>query len=167
MGLVIGLVIVAALLLFRNRRPRRLRIELLWIRPVIFVVIVALALFAAPPPLTPISLGLLALGLILGGALGWQRGRFMRIDIDPETHAISVRASPAGLFFIVILLALRQELAAVMRDNALTLHVPLNAVIDAFVLLSGAMMIVQGLEMWMRARRLLAEARAKPVVSTF
>ena len=154
------LAVVAAAALLRNRRPRRLRIELLWIRPALFVVMMGAVLAGLPPPLTPISVALLACGLVIGCLLGWQRGRLMRIEIEPETHALSVRASRLGVLFIIALVALRYGLSGLVRDNAPLLHLPLAAATDAFVLLAGGIMSAQGLEMWLRARRLLAQAVA-------
>ena len=159
-SILITLVVTAAVALLRNQRPRRLRIELLWIRPALFVVLMGVVLAGLPPPFTPISIALLACGLAVGCALGWQRGRLMRIEIDPETHALSVRASRLGLLFIIALVALRYGLNSLVRDNAPLLHLPFAAVTDAFVLLAGGTMSAQGLEMWLRARRLLAQALA-------
>src|SRR3546814_7046143 len=48
-----------------------------------------------------------AIGLVVGAALGWQRGRFMHIHVDPETHALNQRASPAGMLFLVVLIAVK------------------------------------------------------------
>jgi hypothetical protein len=45
-------------------------------------------------------------------------------------------------------------------QNAATLPFSAIALTDALLALVVAMMVVQGLEMWLRARRLLAEARA-------
>jgi hypothetical protein len=72
--LPIGIALVV--ILVRNSRPRRLRIEMLWLVPAVYIVLMVLALIAAPPPVTPVSIGLLALGFLIGGALGWQRARF-------------------------------------------------------------------------------------------
>jgi hypothetical protein len=165
-SLLIMLLVVSAAGLLRNQRPRRLRIGLLWIRPALFVVLTGALLFGPPPPLTPISMGLLACGLAIGCALGWQRGRLMRIEVDPETHALSARASRLGLLFIIALVAVRHELDILMRQNALLLRLPHLAVTDAFVLLAGGIMSAQGLEMWLRARRLLAAAMAAKAAST-
>lgn len=164
-GMVITLLIVSGVLLLRNQRPRRLRIERLWIRPALFVVLMGAMLAGLPPPPTPASAALLAGGLVVGCALGWQRGRLMRIDIDPETHALSVRASPLGLLFIIAVVALRYGLNIVMRENASLLHLSILAVTDALVLLAGGIMAAQGLEMWLRARRLLAQAVAAKTAS--
>jgi hypothetical protein len=160
LSLLISLLLVAVLALARNRRPRRLRIEWLWVRPALFILLMGATLVGLPPPLTPVSALLLGAGLSAGCVLGWQRGRFMLIDVDPETHALSLRASPIGVVFIVALVAFRYALSGVMRESAATLHLPVLAITDALVLLTGGLMAAQGLEMWLRARRLLAQAVA-------
>src|SRR5262249_3318574 len=101
----IGVAVVV--ILVRNARPRRLRIEQLWVTPVVYVALVGLALSASPPPLTAASVVLLVAAAALGAALGWQRGRFTEIHIHPETHDLTARQSPIGLAFIFAIFALR------------------------------------------------------------
>ncbi len=156
----ITVVIVLAVLFLRNRRPRKLRIEALWVRPVLFFVAIALTLAAAPPPLAPLALAVMALAVVIGVGLGWQRGRFMRIDVHPETHELTSVASPVGMVFIVAILALRIGMRGVVMENHTLLGLPAAAITDALILLVGAMIVTQSLEMWLRARRLLAEAVA-------
>jgi hypothetical protein len=159
-GMIITVVIVVAVLVLRNRRPRKLRIEALWIRPVLFFVAIALALAAAPPPLAPLSVALMALAVVIGAGLGWQRGRFMRIDVHPETHDLTSTASPVGMIFIVAILALRIGMRGLVMQSHAFFGLPATAITDALILLVGAMIVTQSLEMWLRARRLLAEAIA-------
>lgn len=176
LGFFIAIGVALLILLLRNRRPRKLRIELLWIRPVIFFALLVTAAIATPPPLTPTSFALMIGAVAIGAALGWQRGRFMRIEVDAETHALTSRASPVGVIFILALLALRLAVRGMVIQDIAHLPISAIAVADALLVLAVAMMVVQGLEMWLRARRLLAEAQAakaglsgaapdKPIVS--
>ena len=159
-GLIIGLALALLILLLRNRRPRALRVELLWVRPVIFLALLALSAAARPPPLTPSSIVLLVVAAAIGVGLGWQRGRFMRIEVDPETHAVTSRASAVGIVFILGVLLLRLAMGSAIRDNGGNLPISPIAGADALLVLVVAMMTTQGLEMWIRARRLLADAQA-------
>jgi hypothetical protein len=166
-GLLIGLVIAVAILYLRNRKPRPLKIEWLWVRPAIFVVLMVLALASSPPPLDAVSLGLIALAAVLGAGLGWQRGRFIHIDVHPETHELTTRVSPLGLLFIIAIVVARFGLRA-GAASATRLHLSFAAISDAVVILLGAMMMAQGTEIWLRARRVLAEAKSgapRPIVS--
>jgi len=158
--------IAAVVILLRNSRPRRLRIESLWILPALYLVMLAGALAAAPPPLTPVGIGLLALGFALGAGLGWQRGRFTKIDIHPETHELSARQSAIGLVFIFAIVAVRYGARNLLAANAGALHIPLAAALDAFVALAIAMLSVQRLEVWLRASKMLAEAKAAKAVAS-
>jgi hypothetical protein len=123
-------------------------------------VLLATTLAAAPPPVTPLSVGLLVAAFALGAALGWQRGRFMQIHIHPETHDLTSRASPIGLVFIFGVLVLRYAARDLLAGDAAALHLPIVAIGDAFIVLAVAMLSVQRLEAWMRASRMLAEARS-------
>ena len=163
-ALAIGLGLVVVLL--RNRRPRKLRIELLWIRPILFGIIIGAAIWASRVPVDIVSIGLFLVAVAAGAGIGWQRGRFMRIDVDPETHAITSRASPVGMIFIVGILGLRVALRGVALETRSALGVPAAAVTDALILLVGAMVVAQSLEMWLRARRLLEAARAAKAART-
>jgi len=161
--LVAGLVplaIVVLVLVLRNSRPRPLNIERLWIRPAIVLILMGVALAATAPPLDPLNIGILAAALAIGCGLGWLRGRSMRIDVHPETHALTARASPLGLILIFGLLLVRYALRGAAYESASFLHLSVLAIADAFMLLAVGMLSVQGLEMWLRARRLLAEAQA-------
>jgi len=166
-GLFIAIGVALVILLLRNRRPRKLRMELLWIRPLIFLALLATTAVAAPPPLTAMSIALMVGALGLGAALGWQRGRFIRIEVDPDTHAVTARASPIGMVFILALMATRFALRGVLTQNGATLQVSAIAVTDALLVFAVGMMVVQNLEMWLRARRLLAEAQAAKPESSF
>jgi hypothetical protein len=153
--------VAAVVILLRNSRPRRLRVESLWILPTIYILLLASSLAAAPPPVTPESVGLLVLGFALGAAFGWQRGRFTKIDIDPQTHELSARQSAIGLVFIFAILAVRFGARDLLAANASTLHIPIAAALDAFFALAIAMLSVQRLEVWLRASKMLAVAKAE------
>jgi amino acid transporter len=161
-NLLIGLVVVVAILYLRNRKPRPLKIERLWIRPAIFLGLMAASLTSSPPPLDAISLALIVVATIIGAGLGWQRGRFMLIDVHPETDQLTTRVSPIGLLFLVAIVIARLGLRAGVA-SASRLHLSFAALSDATVTLLGAMMVAQSTEIWLRARRVLAEARSARV----
>ena len=60
-GMIITVIVVLGILFLRNRSPRKLRVEMLWLRPIFFVVIVAATLAAAPPPITLLSVATMTL----------------------------------------------------------------------------------------------------------
>jgi hypothetical protein len=100
--------------------------------------------------------------LALGCALGWWRGRASRFTIDPETHVVTSRVSPAGMLLILGIFGLRYLMRAFMRDEATVLHVTPTDLADAFLVLALGVVGVQRAEWFIRARRLIAEAKARP-----
>jgi hypothetical protein len=150
--------IVMVLIVMRNARARRLRIETLWIMPVLILVMVGLALSQEGAPSPPfIAADLLALAI--GAGLGWWRARFTEISVDPATHQLTRRASPVGMAIILVIFALRYAIRAYAEQNASALHVPVNAVADVALVMAVGLVCAQRLEIFTRANRLLAQAR--------
>lgn len=160
LGTLIVVLVIVAVLVRRNMRARALKVERLWIRPVLFAIIVSATLGATALPLDPLSLAVFALAVVAGVGLGWQRGRFMKITVNPDTHDLTSQASPLGILFILAVLAVRLVLRGVLTESHAVLGLTAAAVTDGLILLVGAMMVTQSLEMWLRAQRLLDEARA-------
>jgi hypothetical protein len=159
-SIIVTLAIAVPILIMRNSRPRPLKIERLWVRPAIFIGLMGAALAATAPPLDLPDVAILVAALAIGCGMGWLRGRSMRIEVHPETGDLTARASPLGLVFILGLIVVRYGLRGAAAETAPVLHLSYLAVADALVLMAVGMMVVQGLEMWLRARRLLAEAQA-------
>ncbi|HEV7157009.1 MAG TPA: hypothetical protein VGN38_01485 [Caulobacteraceae bacterium] len=157
-GLAIPILIAIAILAVRNSRPRRLRLQAMWVRPVIFLVLIAFTFASATPPGNALTGAVLIAAPIAGVGLGWLRGSLMRIEVHPETHDISARASTAGMLFIIVLLALRTSLRTAASGTPIS-GLPASVLADALILFAGAMMITQSAEMWLRASRLLGEAK--------
>lgn len=155
---LIPVVIIGIILFFRFRsmgKARRLKLERLWIVPAIYLGVTVL-LFSE---MTPHGLGWLWAGLCLaaGGALGWYRGAMMKIEVDPETHALSQRSSPAAMLFILGLIAIRFAVRAGAQYEAGL--VDLALVTDCLVAFALGLLSITRLEMFLRGSRLLDEAR--------
>jgi hypothetical protein len=150
--------IVGLVLFFRIRRMsqmRPLKLEYLWIFPAVYLAIATLMLVQFPP--TPMGWAICAAALAAGGALGWQRGKTMQITVDPETHALNQKASLAGIAFIVLIILVRQ--VAGFEGQAMG-HQAGAMITDALVVFALGLFSVTRLEMYLRANRLLDEARA-------
>lgn len=151
--------VVLALRWKRMSRVRPLRLETLWVFPTLYFALAVYMYWAHPPQ--GWAWGFCALALVLGAALGWQRGKFMRITVDPETHALNQSAGPAAVLFIVALILARNgarvALGTGTGDNAL--HLNAIAVTDMLIAFGLGLFALQRLEMYLRARRLLDEAR--------
>jgi hypothetical protein len=148
--------VLFALRVRRMSRIRPLKLERLWVVPAIYAVVVASLLSQSPPQ--GLGWAVVAAGLVLGGALGWQRGKLMQIRVDPKTHALNQQASIAGVVFIVVLIAVRSA----ARQMGGEMHMNVALVTDTLAALALGMFSIQRLEMYLRARRLLDEARAAP-----
>jgi Na+/melibiose symporter-like transporter len=157
----IPIVIGAVVLTLRARRMtqvRPLRPEQLWIVPAIYLVMVT-GLFVMTPPST-MGWPICAAALLAGAAIGWQRGKTMHIEINPETGTLNQKASMAGIVFLIILFAVK--FAAQTGTQAF--HVNVAVLTDALAALALGMFTVTRVEMYLRARRLLEEARSRPAV---
>jgi hypothetical protein len=151
--------VMIALVILRNSRARRLRIESLWVMPVLILALVGLSLSQQGMP-TPLMLGIDIAALAAGAGLGWWRGRLTHITVDPATHQLTSRASPVGMLLILGIFALRTGVRLYAAQNASALGVSANAVADAALVLAVGLVCAQRLEIALRATRLLTEARA-------
>lgn len=153
-------VLLVLLALRRNRRARRIRIETMWILPLVLLALTAYLFAADPPPITPLILAAFAAALALGAVIGWFRGKTTAVSIDPQTHTLSGQTSTAGLLILAAIFALRFAVREVLTRNAGALHIPAAAITDGFLLLAVGMICARRLEVWARCRTLLAQARS-------
>ena len=154
-------VVLSIVLLIRFRRmnqSRPLKVERLWIVPALYLVITILAFATTPPDAA--GWALCAIAFVAGGALGWQRGRLMRIDVDPQSHEVTTVQSPAAFLFIVVLIAVRTGIRSAASSGMIGfLPMSPNSLTDILVAFALGLLSVQRVEMFLRARRLLEEAR--------
>ena len=159
---LVAILIALPLILMRNRRPRILRPQWLWVMPTLIVLLMALALWGTSmSPDMPhtafdaLAWAILAAGRGLGGVFGWWRGRMTTI----EKHAdgtLKAQASPLGLILIIAVMLGRRALTAFLEPHAAEYGLNPLAIADAFLLFVVGMIVVQRIEMFIRARRILA-----------
>tara|TARA_B100000678_G_scaffold272760_1_gene262491 strand:+ start:1113 stop:1634 length:522 start_codon:yes stop_codon:yes gene_type:complete len=152
--------VVLVVLSFRMRSMRRmrpLRLERLWLLPALYAGF-AIVAFSLHPP-TPAGWGFALLALLGGAGLGWQRGRMMEIHVDPETHMLNQKGSPAAMLFIIALIVIRQGARLAVGSGAGAYIDPL-VLTDVMIACALGVFSAQRIEMYLRARRLLDEARA-------
>lgn len=150
---VIALVI--ALRWRRMSRVQSLKLERLWILPA-FLAVVTVGSFAAHPPrgwAWAICAGALALGLVLG----WQRGKLMRIEIAPDTHALNQQASPVAILFVVALVVARQGARGFAGQRGL--HIDPVAVTDILLAFALGLFAATRAETYLRGKALLQSSR--------
>jgi len=161
---LIVMAIVLPLVFLRNRKPRTLHPDRMWVMPAIIVPLMGFALWGTSMASTMphvafdgLAWAILAVGLILGGAFGWWRGRMTTI----EKHAdgtLKAQTSPIGLILIIAVMLGRKALGAVLEPHAAEWGLNALAITDAFLLFVVGMIVAQRAEMFIRARRIQSGA---------
>jgi membrane protein CcdC involved in cytochrome C biogenesis len=156
-AITIGIiVIVLGLRMRRMGKMRPLKLGSLWIVPALYLVVAAL-MFVQLPPTGWVAIAS-AVGLAIGAAVGWQRGKMMHIHVDPETHSLNQKASPAAMMFLIALIVVRAGARSVLGQESNVSPAMLTDPLIAFAL---GMFTLTRLEMYLRAKRLLDEARSR------
>jgi hypothetical protein len=156
-AITIGIVVIVMALRFRSMgKMRPLKLGSLWVVPTMYVVVAAL-MFIGLPPTGWVAIAA-AVGLLIGAAVGWQRGKMMHIHVDPETHALNQKASPAAMFFLIALIVVRAGARTLLGQTG---GVSPAMLTDPLIMFAVGMFSVQRVEMYLRAKRLLEEARGR------
>lgn len=152
--------VVLVLILLRNRRRRVLRPNLLWVMPAIVGLLILLGVWGSTRAVGAAPFGLeawaiLLVGAVLGGVAGWWRGKTITIEKEPD-GSLRSQASPLGLVLVVALFAFRGVLRPLIESHAAQWHLNALAVTEAFLIFALALIVLQRVEMFIRARRILA-----------
>jgi hypothetical protein len=154
------ILLFVALRLWRGSRARALKVERMWIRPLIILAILGLTISADPPPPNVIVYAALAIAAVVGFAFGWWRGRMVRISIDVNTHALTSQQSPWSLLVLIAIIAVRLGVRYALQGQHEIDGVPVSAIIDGVTILYGGNIVGMQLEQWLRARKLLSDTIA-------
>lgn len=150
------ILLVLALRIRRMGKMRPLKLGSLWVVPALYLAVAATMFVQLPPT------GLVAIAsvvaLLVGATVGWQRGKMMYILVDPETHALNQKASPAAMFFLIGLILVRAGARGILGEGDGVSPAMLTDPLIAFAL---GMFTLTRLEMYLRAKRLLEEARGR------
>ncbi len=150
---IITAIVISIVLLLRFRnvgRARRLNLNALWIVPGILLALFAFTTFEYPPR-DPLGWLWLVAAAGIGGALGWHRGKLMRITVDPRTGTLTQTTSPAALIFIVLLLVARSGL----KYEAAAYGINIMKVTGIGIAFAVGLIGATRVEMYLRARRIL------------
>ncbi len=153
-------VVIAVVLALRFRsmsRERPLKLVTLWVVPVVYLLLAGSMLVSLTPP--PMGWGLLLVGLGVGVAVGWHRGKLIRIARDPQTGELSQRASPLAMLLLLAVIVLKLGARAIFGDTAVTQPGSSAMLLtDAFLGFALGLLSATRLEIYLRARRLLARS---------
>lgn len=153
LAVVLVLVPLMYLRLRKLGADQPLKWKRLWVRPVIILALAAFVMAEAPPRLA--DLPWLALALALGGVAGWHWGRTMTIAMHPENGTLMARGSQAAMLVLVVLVLVRLGLKAGLWLEGGAWHVNVLLVSDASIVFSAGLFAVRGLEMFLRARKVM------------
>ena len=147
--------IVVALRLRSMSRERPLKLGTLWLIPVVYLLLIGWMFFALPP--SPAGWALVAAGVVIGAVLGWHRGKMIRIDRDAETGELRQKASPVAMLLLVALIVLKLGARAIFGEAAATQPGSSAMLLtDAFIGFALGLLSATRLELYVRAKRLLA-----------
>jgi hypothetical protein len=151
-------VIIAVVVALRFRsmsRERPLNLGTLWIVPVVYLLVAGSMVFALTP--SPIGWGLMLLGVVSGVAVGWHRGKLIRITRNPENGELRQKASPLAMILLIALIVLKLGARAIFGETAAG-HPSSSAMLltDAFIGFALGLLSATRLELYLRARKLLA-----------
>jgi hypothetical protein len=164
--LFLPILIILPVLYFRMRRMSRaqpLKLGRMWIRPAIFLGLTALVLLAPGPHgqphhWAPGAWTWLILAGALGGIAGWYWGRTMVIDVHPEDGTLMVKGGQAAILVLVVLILFRLGLRTGLQVEARAWHLDMLLISDASIIFTALLFTVRSVEMFIRARRVMAAA---------
>lgn len=156
--LLIYLVVFAlvALRVSRMSGVRPMRLNALWIRPAIYVVLAGMLVYTAPPQGLVQYLIVVAM-LGIGAVLGWHQGKLMAISVDTATGTLQVKASMWAILFIFAVILVRVGLRTWLLGTDSPLHAYLGVATDALLLLIVGFYGARAAEMFIRGRALLTD----------
>lgn len=160
-GTLLPILAAATLLLLRRKRLSRvmpLRIGRLWILPAFHLCLVLFIYWVHPPH--GLTWLYVAMGFLIGLPLGWYRGRLTRISVDPDTLELSQQTSPAVILFILVLVSARQVGRNMALGEGGYSIEAVFVVTDIMLAFAFGFLATQRVELALRARTLLALARA-------
>jgi hypothetical protein len=155
---LVPFVIIAVVLALRFRsmsKERPLKLQSLWIVPILYLLVAGSTLVALPPP--PMGWALVVAGLALGLVLGWHRGKLIRIERNAETGELRQRASPLAMLLLAAVVVLKLGARQVFGASAAT-QPGSGAMLltDAFLGFALGLLSATRLELYLRAKRLLS-----------
>jgi hypothetical protein len=155
------IVVIVALRARKLSRKQPLKLAGLWIRPVFLLAACILVLALPQPGVAPrhfavLDWAVLALAGVIGGIGGWYLGRTMAIEVHPEDGTLMVKGGQAALLVLVILILFRLGLRTGLEVEGRAWHLDIMLISDASIVFTAALFVVRNVEMYIRARRVMA-----------
>lgn len=167
--LFLPLLIILPVLYLRMRKMTKaqpLKLGRLWIRPAFIMTAAVLVVFLPQPGRHAVRHFLaqdwawLALAAGLGGVGGWYWGRTMAIEVHPEDGTLMAKGGQAAILVMGALILFRMGLRTGLRLEASSWHLDMLLISDALIVFSAFLFTLRAAEMYLRARRVMDEAKA-------
>jgi Protein of unknown function (DUF1453) len=165
---ILPFVILIPVLYFRMRKmtkPQPLKLGLLWVRPALVLLGCGFVLFGPDPQthriphILPLEWAGLVVAAAIGAAAGWHYGKITAIEVHPENGTLMARGGMAAILVILTLLVLKMGLKPLLLVEGGGLHLDVLLITDALIVFSAALFAVRALEMYLRANRVMQEAK--------
>jgi hypothetical protein len=122
----------------------------------LLLALVACTVVGAAPPTTPLSIAILAGGVVLGAAMGYVRARHSQLQLGPKPGTVVVSGSGVLVAIILVAFAARMLVRVVVGNHG-AIGV---AISDAVLLFAIASVVVARGLLFLRWRRLSDAGRA-------
>jgi hypothetical protein len=126
---------------------------MLLIRPAIIILVAILIMSAAPPPREDIVW--FALAAVIGAAGGWYWGKLTQLHLHPEDGTVMSTNSQAGVLVLMVLVLFRFGIRAGLGAESEAMHLSLPVLTDISITFSAFLFSARGLEIYLRAQKLL------------
>ncbi|WP_426334194.1 hypothetical protein ACN9MH_05570 [Paenibacillus silvae] len=145
---MMNIVITALIILLLSMREKEVKLERMWLMPVI----VAIAIFSSisQGPVTGLTLLIYILFLVIGCAIGIWRASMERLRVDPATGKVMSKGSMGTALVLIIIMLLKHYVSTldvhhsvVSLSNAL-LFIPLGSIAARRVLVYMRIRQMQG-----------------------
>ncbi|QYE35590.1 cytochrome c biogenesis protein CcdC [Polymorphobacter sp. PAMC 29334] len=156
--ILIPLVIIGVLVI-RRRKPQRIRIERLWIMPVLMTAFIGSGLYYTPhAAFHPLTYAAFAIALAVGLIAGWFRARTVPMSFDAASGTVVTEPSIVAIVVLVALFAGRSLLRMALVGSATGIDA--GTISDGFLLFAVGLIVGGRIEMFVRGQRLIRSGTA-------
>jgi len=167
---LLPLALIALIVLRRAGREKTVRVERLWVTPLLSLIAVAMTLGQEPVPGIA-AIAIMTVGAVVGVGSGYLRALHLELNIDDKGKVTS-KATPIGTYlvagFFLLRFALNYAINGGWQPGPPRFVNPIQnggggvlRLADSALLFSTAMMVSKRAEMWKRARALVKDRQPK------
>nr|WP_295662666.1 CcdC protein domain-containing protein [Polymorphobacter sp.] len=156
--------LILGVIAIRRRKPQRIRIERLWITPVLMTALIGTGLYYTPhTPFHPATYAAFAVALAAGLVGGWFRARTVPMSFDAATGTVVTEPSIVAIIVLVALFAGRSLLRMALAGS--NTGIDAGTISDGFLLFAVGLIVGGRIEMFVRGQRLIWSGSAAVLAS--